>query len=183
MSTRALMSLAPALLAGCVAAPPLGDDPGVRPLEVLPGDATLAVIEADLLATARERYGPAALQRALAAPTHIIVKRFAGMAPPPPPGAAPGWMPATPSALLMREDGRWLIATPDGWRDADRDAAAEIDAALASREFWNEPAASFPCPDYGASLMLLKAPQRARTVRNSKCPSISDRIVQAALRA
>jgi hypothetical protein len=177
------MLLAPGLLAGCVASPPLSDDSGRRPLEVLHGDATLAVVEADLLATARERYGALALQRALAAPTHLIVKRFAGRAPPPPSGAGPGWMPPTPSALLMRAEGRWLAATLDGWRDADRDAAAEIDAAMASREFWNEPAASFPCPDYGASLMLLKAPQRARTVRNSKCPGISDRIVQAALRA
>jgi hypothetical protein len=172
-----------AVLAGCTATVPVAVDDGRRPLETLPGEAGPADAEADLLATARERYGSAALERALAAPTHVIVKRFAGRAPPPPPGAAPDWRPPTPSAMLIKEDGRWLAATPDGWRGANPEATAEIEAAIAGREFWSEPATNLPCPDAGALLLLLEAPTRERTVRLSRCTSIAQQIVLAALRA
>jgi hypothetical protein len=171
------------LLAGCMTAAPPAVDDGRRPLETLPAEAGLADVEADLLATARERYGTAALERALAAPTHVIVKRFAGMAPPPPPGAGPDWRPPTPSAMLIKDEGRWLAATPDGWRAADSAATAEIEAVIASRAFWSEPATNLPCPDAGALLLLIKAPSRERTVRISRCTSVAQQIVLAALRA
>jgi len=150
---------------------------------VLPPGVDRASVRADLLATARERYGAEAVQRALASPVHLIVKRFAGMAPPPPPGAGPDWTVPTPSALLIREGSRWLVATGSGWREAKADASAEIDSLLADRQLWAEPFYTPACPDYGASLLLLKVPGRAETVRNSQCTSQGSRVVEAALRA
>jgi hypothetical protein len=173
----------PALLAGCVAPETTTVDTGRRLLDTLPGNARLAEVEADLLATARDRYGDTRIDRALAMPDYLVAKRFVGMAPPPPPGAGAAWRPPTPSALLSKQSGRWLVATPDGWREANREAAAEIDTLLASSDFWNEPATVPACPDFGASNLLLKAPGKARTVRSHQCSSATTRVIEAAFRA
>jgi len=173
-----------AAVAACVQAEaPPAADPTTRPLDVMPPGFDAALVRSDLLATVQERFGAAALERALRAPTYVIVKRFAGMAPPPPPGAGPDWQAPTPAALLIRESAGWLVATPDGWRAADAEAAAELEALLADPRFWSEPAYTEPCPDFGANLLLLKLPGRAETVRNSLCMSQAARAVQAALRA
>jgi hypothetical protein len=85
--------------------------------------------------------------------------------------------------MLMRRPSGWVVATPSGWRPADAAAAAELDAIVSDEMFWNEPAYTPPCPDFGASLLLLKAPGRTETVRNSTCMSRAARTVEAALRA
>ncbi|HUP67794.1 MAG TPA: hypothetical protein VM145_06265 [Sphingomicrobium sp.] len=174
-----------ACLAGCApaAAPPVAQPVVVRPLEVLQPGFDPALIRTDLIATARERFGAAAVQRALASPTHLFAKRFFGMGPPPPPGAPADWRPTMPAALLIKEGGHWLVATADGWRGARADAAAEIDAIMAKPGFWTEPVYTPPCPDYGADLLLLELPGKTETVRDSLCTSHSASIVQAALRA
>ena len=172
------------LLTGCTAAPPRTEAvPASRPLEVLPTGVDSATVRSDLLATARDRFGEAALDRALGAPTHLIVKRFAGMAPPPPPGAGPDWRVPTPAALLIREGSNWLVATPEGWRSANAQAAAELDSLLGTPNLWSEPFYTPACPDYGASLLLLKVPGKAETLRNSQCTSLASRVVEDALRA
>ncbi|HVM23509.1 MAG TPA: hypothetical protein VM308_09475, partial [Sphingomicrobium sp.] len=76
---RILTVLLACSLAACstAPAPPEAVTTG-RPLDTLPAAADLATVRSDLIATARERFGTAALNRALAAPTHLIVKRFAG---------------------------------------------------------------------------------------------------------
>ena len=177
-------SILAALLAGCVqAGAPAAADPAARPLDVMPPGFDPALVRSDLLATARDRFGAAAIERALGAPTHLIVKRFAGMPPPPPPGAGPDWRAPTPAALLIRESSGWLVAAPDGWRTANAEAATELEALIADPRFWSEPAYTEPCPDFGANLLLLKLPGRAETVRNSLCMSQAARAVQAALRA
>lgn len=171
-------------LAACTAAPPPSEPvPPARPLEVLPPDVDMAKVRGDLLATARERYGEVALDRAMAASTHLLVKRFAGMAPPPPPGAGPDWRVPTPTAMLIRDGSSWLAATPDGWRPANAEAAAELDELLGDARLWTESSYTPPCPDFGANLLLLKVPGRPETVRNSLCMSMAARVVQAALRA
>lgn len=176
-----------AALAGCTVIPPSGDyphDPARgRPLDTLPGGARLSDIENDLLATARQRFGEAAVERALATPTHLFVKRFAGMVPPPPPGAGADWRPPTPSALLLKDNAGWQVATESGWRPADAGVAAELDAILAQEAFWRESEFVQACPDYGAANLLLKVPRDARIVRSHQCDSASARAVQAALRA
>ena len=116
-------------------------------------------------------------------PTHLIVKRFVGMAPPPPPGAGSDWRVTPAAALLVKRGGPWSVATSSGWRPANLEAAAELDRAIADHSFWNEPAYTPPCPDFGASLLLLKVPGKTETVRNSTCMSQASRVVEAALRA
>ena len=182
MIKRFLLLLVPAALAGCVV-PPAGVDPDRRPLDVLPADVALTEVEADLLATARDRFGQAATDRALAAPIHLIVTRFAGMAPPPPPGAGPDWRPPTPTALLYKERGTWMVATDTGWRQARAQVSDELDAILAGSALWSESATIPACPDYGASLLLLKIPERARIIRNHQCTSETSRLIGAALQA
>ena len=175
-----------ASLAGCAAQPApkaLFIPTAVRPLEVLPGEASLAMARTDLIATARARFGAAVVDRAMASPVHLMVKRFAGMAPPPPPGAGPDWRPPTPAALLVRDSSGWAVATTTGWRPANAEPAAEVDRLLADEGFWREPAFTPACPDYGAALLLLKVPRRAETVRNSQCTSRGDHLVSVALTA
>ena len=140
-------------------------------------------VRQDLLATAAARFGSEALKEAVASPTHLIAKRFAGMAPPPPPGAGPDWRAPTPATLLVRRSDGWFVAADDGWRSARSEAAAELDRVIADPRFWSEPAYIPPCPDYGASLLLLKVAGRPETVRNSTCTGIAEKAVLAALSA
>jgi hypothetical protein len=183
----AIAALVIAGVAACAAPAPHpagpADSATARPLETLPADADLARVREDLLATATERFGAAALNEARAAATHLIVKRFVGMAPPPPPGTGADWRPTPAAALLVKRAEGWMVATGSGWRRADATAASELDELIGDPGLWSEPAYTPPCPDYGASLLLLKAPGHSETVRNSMCMSRASRIVQAALRA
>jgi hypothetical protein len=154
-----------------------------RPLDTLPTETSLTVVRQDLLVTAEERFGAALLDAARKGPTHLIVKRFVGMAPPPPPGADVNWIPTPAAAMLLRRAEGWMAATRTGWRPANADAAAELDQIIGDPGFWTEPAYTPPCPDFGASLLLLTAPGEAETVRNSTCMSNASRLVEAALRA
>ena len=172
-----------ATLVACAAPAPDPVLESARPLDVLPGDAELTRVREDLLATAGDRFGAAALAEARAAPTHLVVKRFVGMAPPPPPGAGADWRPVPAGALLVRRAEGWMVAAGTGWRRADAEAAGELDRIVADPAFWSEPTSTPPCPDYGASLLLLKVPGRSETVRNSMCTSQASRLVEAALRA
>jgi hypothetical protein len=184
MRQRLLAGLTATCLSACVAAPPPAEmDPRRRPLDSLSGEVRLQEVEADLLVTARERFGQAALDRALAAPTHVIVKRFAGMVPPPPPGAPTNWMPPKPATLLLKENGRWLVASGEGWREAQAAPAGELDRILDNATFWDEAATVLPCPDFGASLLLVKVPQRPRVVRNHLCSSATSTLIGEALQA
>ena len=179
------------ILAGVAAcaAPSRAPDPvtagatTARPLDILPAEADLTRVRRDLLATAADRFGAAALTEARAAPAHLVVKRFVGMAPPPPPGAGVDWRPTPAAALLVRRAGGWAVATANGWRGADHEAATELDRIIADPAFWSEPAYTPPCPDFGASQLLLKVPGKTESVRNSMCMSRASRMVEAALRA
>lgn len=149
---------------------------------MLQWETSLNDVRQDLLVTAADRFGQAAVQEALAAPRYIIAKRFAGMLPPPPPGEDPK-PPPTPTALLMNSGSGWMVATGDGWRPAKAEAVAEIDATLAETALWNDSAYTPPCPDYGAGLLLAKVPGKSGIVRKSLCSSRAETIVSAALRA
>jgi hypothetical protein len=154
-----------------------------RPLDTLPAEANLDRVRQDLLATAADRFGAAALAEARASPIHLVVKRFVGMPPPPPPGASADWKPTPAAALLVKRAEGWMVATGTGWRRAYAEAGIELDRIVADPAFWGEPAYTPPCPDFGAGLLLLKAPGHSETVRNSMCMSQASRIVEAALRA
>ena len=182
-----LAALVLASVAGCaVPAPDAGapaDTIGARPLDTLPAEAGLARVRDDLLATAADRFGAAALSEARAAPTHLVAKRFVGMAPPAPPGASAGWRPTPAAALLVRRTEGWMVATETGWRRAGDEATTELDQIMADPTFWSEPAYTPPCPDFGVSLLLLKLPGHSETVKNSTCMSRASAMVEAALRA
>src|SRR5215212_6523749 len=137
-----LAALIVAGVAACAAPEPLPDpvtttERSGRPLDTLPGDADLARAREDLLATAADRFGAAALSEARAAPAHLVVKRFVGMAPPPPPGAGADWKLTPAAALLVRRAEGWVVATGTGWRRADQEAAAELDTIIAHPAFWS----------------------------------------------
>jgi hypothetical protein len=173
-------------LAGCAtASSPASSEraAGSRPLETLPGGADLKLVRQDLLATATDRFGSTLLAEARASPTHLIVKRFVGMAPPQPPGASGDWRVIPAAALLARRTGGWLVATGRGWRPANLEVGAELDRVVADPAFWSEPAYTPPCPDFGANLLLLEVQEKAETVRNSTCMRRAARLVEAALRA
>jgi hypothetical protein len=170
-------------MASCTALEAVGVVSEVQPLETLPAEVDVKQIEQDLLATARDRFGEAAVRQALAAPSHVIVKRFPGMAPPPPPNAGPDWRLPIPVALLAKEGDRWFAATTSGWREADAVATSVIEETLTSETFREEPERIEACPDYGASLLLAKVPGREREVRSALCTSQTDKVVYEALRA
>ena len=171
------------LLSGCVAQSPAVAPSIEQPLRVMPAGLDAARVRADLIATARTKFGDAAVDRALADPTHLIAKRFAGMVPPPPPGTPADWAPPTPTALLIRTEQGWMTATESGWRRANAEAAAEIDALLAQSRFWKEPDYTPACPDFGSSNLLLKVSRRSETLRIAQCTSAAASFVDAALRA
>ena len=145
-----------------------------------------AKVRADLIATARQRFGDAATDRALAAPVHLLAKHYYGLAPPPivqPDGSYK--YPDPPMALLRREkDGLWYAATAAGWRLAKPDKAAEIEALLADPAWRAEPVWAQPsCTDAGGSLLLAKPPGGAETVRQGACGAAerTERLVFLAL--
>jgi len=187
MPKHCLILALAATLAACAASQPVMpvavEQPSRRPLEVLQPGFNPVEVRADLLATARDRYGRVAVESVLASPTYLIAKRFQGMAPPPPPGAGQDWRAPTPSALMIRNGGRWMVATETGWRDAKPEAAAEIDRRLAEARLWSEQPYTPPCPDYGANLLVLKVPGRPETVRQSLCSGAAADLAQAALNA
>jgi hypothetical protein len=92
---------------------------------------------------------------------------------PPPPVLQPDGTykdPEPAMAMLIRENGQWLAATANGFRPANVEKAAAIDAVLADPAFWAEPAWSQPgCTDAGGSLLMLKVPQRAPAIRQGAC--------------
>jgi hypothetical protein len=178
------MLAAAAALCSCTAVP--------RPtpaVEVGAQDAGFdgSAVRTDLESSARMRFGEALVTRALAAETHLFAKHYFGLAPPPvrqPDGSFKD--PEPPTAMLIREDGRWMAAAVGGLRAVADDKAAAIDAAIADPAFWNEPvSARATCTDAGASLLLLRTPKRQALVRKGTCGATqrTERLIFAALNA
>jgi hypothetical protein len=161
------------VIAGCATATPPARErviPAGPPPEKIEYGFDKAAIEYDLLTSARVQFGEAAIRRALATETYLLAKHYHGRMPPPPPPGTP-WLPSEPLvAMLIRENGRWLLATTDGWRAAESGAAADIEAILADSAFWAEPEwGQSGCTHSGASIFLLKVPNRPEIVRRGVC--------------
>jgi hypothetical protein len=163
--------LALLLLAACAPVPPPPPPPGT--LSGAEGPAfDAAKTRQDLESSARTQFGDASTDEALAAPAFLIAKRYAGMLPPPPPGAGADYRyPDPPAFILVRRDGRWLAAQKGGgFVSLAADKAARLDAALADPGYWKEPVWAPPgCTDAGASLVWLKLPGRPAQVRSGTC--------------
>ena len=160
---------------------PIGAEP-----EQLESGFDRAAIERDLLLTARARVGEAAIRRALAADAYIFAKYYPGMMPPPPPGMPANWRPKFPFMLLFKEKGSWLVSTAEGPRNANPQAMAKVEALLAGDPFWRQPNWTAPqCTDAGASLLLVKLPNRGETLRRGSCgeTELTQSLVLAALEA
>jgi len=152
------------------AEPPLVIPQGAPPESVGP-HFDRAGVETNLLASARQRFGEALVQRAIAAPAFLFTKHYRGMAPPPPPDAGPDWKyPEPPVAMLFMEHGVWMAADAGGVRQARPDKVSEIDAILSNPAFGAEPDFPAPgCTDSGASLLMVKLPARPRQTRRGVC--------------
>jgi hypothetical protein len=168
MKTRLSIILAAALCACAPAVPVV--QPEAAP-EAIPPGFDPERVRSDLETTARQRFGDALTDRALASPTYLFSKHYVGLAPPPIVQADGSFKyPDPPMAMLIREKNQWLAATPSGFRPAKPNKAAAIDAILGDWAFWAEPAWAQPgCTDAGGSLLMLKVPQRARIVRQGAC--------------
>ena len=144
-------------------------------------------VQADLEATARQRFGEPLVAAALASHTYWFAKHYMGL--PPPPVVQPDGTykhAAPPMAMLVRQNGQWLTATANGFRPAKPDKAAAIEAMVRNVEFWREPPWAQPgCTDAGGSLLMLKAPPRERIVRQGACGATqnTERLVFLALEA
>jgi len=173
-------------LAACAPVAPVAQAP-VRPLDSIQPGFRPAEVRGDLEATARERFGDALTDRALASSTYLFAKHFVGL--PPPPIVQPDGSyryPPPPMAMLIRDNGRWLTATAAGFRPAKPDQAAAIEAMLGNPAFWSEADYAEPgCTDAGASLLMLKAPGRGSIVRRGACgrTQLTERLVFLALEA
>ena len=158
-----------------------------RPTDSAAARFDAARVQSDLETTARQRFGDALVDRVLASPTYVFAKHYWGL--PPPPKVQPDGSykyPDPPMAMLVFENGNWLVATPGGLRPAKAEQAAQIDAILKDRLFWAEPAWSNPtCTDAGGSLLMLKVPVRPRIVRQGACGAtqLTERLVFRALDA
>ena len=72
--------------------------------------------------------------------------------------------------MLFRENGQWLVATPQGVRQIRGDKLSELETILANPAFWAEPEnPQAGCTDSGASLFLLKVHDRPRITRRGVC--------------
>ena len=168
-------------------APPVPQEAAGRSSEA-PPDFNPTEVQSDLEKSARQKFGAALTDQALAAPTFILAKHYMGLPPPAilqPDGTYTFADP--PMAMLVRRDGQWLTARAgQGWVPVASDKAGAIDLLLRDARFWNEPDHSRPtCTDAGASLLWLKAPERRAITRRGACGAtqLTEKMVLQALEA
>jgi hypothetical protein len=139
-------------------------------------------IQQDVESSIRDRFGNAALARAMSAEASIMSKLYRGMPLPPvqqPDGSWKDW--PYPTALLIRENGRWHRAQPSGFSPVEPAAQNEIDTLLGSAAFWAEPArvAQGGCTDGGSTLFVIRMPKQQPRVRQGTCggPPLHARLI------
>jgi hypothetical protein len=141
-------------------------------------------IQEDVESSVRERFGDAALARAAAAEASILSKLYRGMPLPPVRQPDGSWKEAPhPTALLVRENGRWHRGDGSGFSPVDAAAQTELEALLGSAAFWAEPA-RIPqggCTDGGSTLFLIRTPDKPPQVRQGTCggPALHARLISA----
>lgn len=157
------------LALGACAALPAPPGYGDRPQEVLPAFDAAAVRE-DLESSARARFGDATVETALGSDAHLFAKHYPGL--PIPPSFWPdGVSPEPPLALLVRREGRWAAAQPDGeWTPLRPEDEAALLAAVSDPVFRAEPEHAAPgCTDAGGSFLWLSLPGEPTRVRRGVC--------------
>lgn len=181
-------ALLPAILcAACTTAPLPPADPSTAASTVGPSENrewSDRQIQQDVEGSVRQQFGDAAVARAMAAEASIMSKLYRGMPLPPVRQPDGSWKdPAHPTALLIRENGRWHRADAGGFTRAEAAAQDEIAALLSSPAFWAEPAriAQGGCTDGGSTLFVIRMPREPARVRQGTCggPTLHSRLISA----
>jgi len=160
--------------------PPVASGP-TDYVEDLPAGFSAQKVKADLESAIVERFGAAALQRALSSEAYVLSRHYQGMAPPRPPGAPP---PLPIAAMLILERGVWYRAETGGnfqpLIPAQQNAWL---AALADTGPWSEPTYANPtCTDAGATYLIVSLPNRPYLLHAANCATPhSERLGLAAI--
>jgi hypothetical protein len=162
-----------AALSACTGAPVGVLPPPVAPgpadyVEDLPPGFSAQKVKSDLEAAIVERFGAAALQRALSSEAYVLSRHYQGMPPPPTPGAGP---PLPIAAMLMLERGVWYRAETGGtFRPLNAAQQKEWIGILADTGPWSEPTYANPtCTDAGATYLIAALPDRPFLLRAANC--------------
>jgi hypothetical protein len=174
-----------AALSACAPAPievlpPVASGPADY-VEDLPPDFSAQKVKADLEAAIVERFGAAALKRALSSEAYVLSRHYQGLPPPPTPGAPP---PLPIAAMLILERGVWYRAETGGTFQPLRAAQQqEWLTALADTGPWSEPTYANPtCTDGGATYLIVSLPNRPYLLRAANCATPkSERVGLAAI--
>ena len=160
--------------------PPVASGP-TDYVENLPAGYSAQKVKADLESAIVERFGAAALKRALSAEAYALTRHYQGLPQPPSPDGTP---PPPIAALLILERDVWYCAEPGG-SFAPLDAAQEQTwiAALADTGPWAEPTYAIPtCTDAGATYLIVSLPNRPFLLRAANCATPkSERLGLAAI--
>ena len=137
-------------------------------VEDLPSGFNAQQVKADLEAAIVERFGVAALKRALSSESYIMSRHYQGLPPPTPPGEAPK---PPIAALLLLEGGVWQRAEAGGaFKPLTATQHQQLLAALADPGPWAEPTFANPtCTDAGATYLIVSLPNRPFLLRAANC--------------
>ena len=176
-----LLAVSACTPAGVTELPPVASGP-TDYVENLPSGFSAQKIKTDLEGAIVERFGSAALQRALSAESYVLSRHYQGLAPPPPvPGEAP---PLPAAAVLILERGVWYQGETGGnFRSLAPAQQQQWLAALADAGPWAEPTFAYPtCTDAGATYLIASLPNRPFLLRAANCATPkSERLGLAAI--
>lgn len=150
-------------------------------VEDLPAGFSPQQVKADLEGAIVERFGAAALKRALSSEGYVMSRHYQGLPPPAPPGGGP---PPPIAALLILERGNWYRAGTGGsFRPLGPRQQAQWLAILADTGPWAEPSFANPtCTDAGATYLVVSLANRPFLLRAANCATPrSERLGLAAI--
>ena len=150
-------------------------------VEPLPPGFSAQQVKTDLEGAIVERFGSAALHRALSAEAYVLSRHYQGLPRPPQPGEAP---PPPIAALLILERGVWYRAETGGsFRPLTSAQQQRWLAVLADTGPWAEPTFVPPtCTDAGATYLIVYLPNRPFLLRAANCATPkSERLGLAAI--
>jgi hypothetical protein len=153
-------------------------------VENVPADFSAQKVKADLEAAIVERFGSAALQRALSAEAYVLSRHYQGLAPPPPPSPPGEPEPPPAAAVLILERGVWYRAETGGnFRPLVSAQQQQWLETLADIGPWAEPTFAYPtCTDAGATYLIVSLPNRPFLLRAANCATPkSERLGLAAI--
>ncbi len=150
-------------------------------VEKLPPGFDAQKVKSDLESAVIERFGAAALKRALSAEAYVLSRHYPGLPLPPRPDDAP---PLPIAAILILEKNVWHRAETGGtFRPLTPAQQEKWLTILAGTEPWAEPTFADPtCTDAGATYLIVSLPNRPFLLRAANCATPkSERLGLAAI--